>query len=114
MKKIILRTLLVVVIIALGYGINYCNKSFPIISGYGAKNMCSAVFLAHRNEQEVRAQELGFAAMKLGSFTVDYTDSSVTGSVFGFSKYKAIYRKGLGATLVNEIPEEELRKQQFV
>lgn len=112
-KKLIKRIILVVVIVALGYGINYCRKSFPIISGYGAKNMCSAIFVAHRNEQQVREQELGFAAMKLGTFTVDYKDSSVTGSVFGFCKYKAIYRKGLGATLVSEMPEDELRKQSF-
>ena len=112
-KKLIKRILLLVVVVALGYGINYCRKSFPIISGYGAKNMCSAIFVAHRNEQQVREQELGFAAMKLGTFTVDYKDSSVTGSVFGFCRYKAIYRKGLGATLVSEMPEDELRKQDF-
>ena len=113
-KKIIKRVILLIVVIALGYGINYCRKSFPIISGYGAKNMCSAVFVAHRSEQEVRDQELSFGMIKLlGTYKVDYTDSSVTGSVFGFCKCKAIYRKGLGATLIGEMPEEELRKQHF-
>ncbi|MBS1646704.1 MAG: serine hydrolase [Bacteroidetes bacterium] len=109
MKKIIW----IAVTIILLYGINYCRKSFPIISGYGAKNMCSAVFLAHRNEQDVRTQELGFFPMKLGTFKVNYQDSSVTGSVFGFAACKAIFRHRLGATLVNEITEDELRKQHF-
>lgn len=112
-KKIILRSLLVIIVAALSYAVYYCWVSFPIISGYGAKNMCSAVFLAGRSEQQEREQELGFSPMTLGTFTVDYTDSSVTGSVFGFAKRKAIYRTGLGATLINELSEEEVRNQKF-
>ncbi|QEC69048.1 serine hydrolase [Panacibacter ginsenosidivorans] len=112
-KKIILSSLLVIIIAALSYGIYYCSVSFPIVSGYGAKNMCSAVFLAGRSEQQEREQELGFSPMTLGTFTVDYKDSSVTGSVFGFAKRKAIYRTGLGATLINELSENEVRNQKF-
>ena len=100
-KRVITRVLLLIVIVALAYGIRYCWLSFPIISGYGAKNMCSAVFLAGRSEQQERSQELGFFPMSLGTFTVDYKDSSVTGTVLGFARKRAIYRKGLGATLVN-------------
>ncbi|MEO6720372.1 MAG: serine hydrolase [Ferruginibacter sp.] len=112
-KKIILRSLLVVILAGLGYAVYFCWITFPIISGYGAKNMCSAVFLAGRSEQQENEQELGFFPMSLGSFTVDYKDSSVTGKVFGFAKRKAIYRTGLGATLVNELPEETIRNQKF-
>lgn len=112
-KKVILRSLLVIILAALSYAVYYCWVSFPIISGYGAKNMCSAVFLVGRSEQQEREQELGFSPMSLGTFTVDYTDSSVTGSVFGFAKRKAIFRSGLGATLVNELPEKEVREQHF-
>lgn len=113
LKKTLKRIVLLLVLGGLAYGIYYCSISFPIISGYGAKNMCSAVFVAGRNEQQVRTQELGFFPMKLGTFKVDYTDSSVTGSVFGFAKCRAIYRKGLGSTLVNEVSEQELRNQHF-
>lgn len=112
-RKIILRSLLIIVVAALSYGVYYCSVSFPIISGYGAKNMCSAIFLAGRSEQQEREQELGFSPMSLGTFKVDYKDSSVTGSVFGFAKRKAIYRAGLGSTLVNELSEEEVRNQKF-
>lgn len=112
-KKIILRSLGVIILAALSYGVYYCWVSFPIISGYGAKNLCSAVFLAGRNEQQVRAQELGFSPMTLGTFEIDYKDSSVTGTVFGLAKRKAIYRTGLGATLVNELSEEEIRNQHY-
>ena len=112
-KKITRRIPWLIVLLIIAYVIFYCWRSFPIISGYGAKNMCSAVFLAGRSEQQEREQELGFFPMKYGTFTVDYKDSSVTGSVFGFAKRKAIYRKGLGATLVSELTEEEVRAQSF-
>ncbi|MEP6846994.1 MAG: serine hydrolase, partial [Panacibacter sp.] len=112
-KKIILRSLLIIVLAAVSYAVYYCWVSFPIISGYGAKNMCSAVFLAGRSEEQERKEELGFSPMSLGTFTVDYEDSSVTGTVFGFAKRKAIYRTGLGATLINELSEEEIRNQKF-
>ena len=111
-KKIIVRSLLIIIAIAFSYVIYYCWVSFPIISGYGAKNMCSAVFLAGRSEQQEREQELGFSPMTLGTFTVDYKDSSVTGSVFGFAKRKAIYRAGLGTTLINELSEDDVRNQK--
>jgi len=114
MKKLIKRIVLLLLIVGLGYGINYCRVSFPIISGYGAKNVCSAVFISNRNPQDVIAQEQGKFPLKLGSFDVDYKDSSVTGSVFGFAKCKAIYRKGLGVTLIAELSEKEIRKQHFV
>ena len=113
-KKRIKQLILIGLLSLVCYLIYFCNITLPIISGYGAKNMCSSVFLAQRNEADVRKEELGFSPMRYGTFTVDYSDSSVTGSLFGLFKLKAVYRKGLGATLISEIPETELRKQRFV
>ena len=110
-KKIIVRFLLILLVAATGLLIYYCWKSFPIISAYGSKVMCSAVFDAGRNEQQVRDQELGAYMMKLADFKVNYSDSSVTGSVFGFAKRKAIYRNGLGSTLVSELDEQQIRSE---
>ncbi len=108
-----LQVLLLLVVAGLGYGVYYCWVSFPIISGYGAKNMCSAVFAAHRGEQQVRNEELHFFPMTLGHFAVNYADSSVTGTVWGLARRKAIYRAGLGATLVVGLPEAAVRAQHF-
>lgn len=41
-------------------------------------------------------------------------DSSVTASVWGMAKQKAIYRKNIGCTLINDITEEKLRSQVFL
>jgi CubicO group peptidase (beta-lactamase class C family) len=98
---------------ALTYGIHYAWISFPIISGYGAKNMCSCVFVTGMDKQRTRSEELGRYPLSLGTYTVNYPDSSVTAKVFGFAKQKAIYRKGLGCTLINDVKEEALRSQVF-
>lgn len=113
-RTIIKRILLVIVLALLTYGIRYAWVSFPIISGFGAKNLCSCMFVGGRTEKSVKDDELADSPLNLGSFTVDEKDSSVTGTVAGLAKRKAVYRKGLGCTLVNGISEEELRKQSFV
>src|SRR5712672_1832336 len=110
-KKIIVRSLGILLIAATGVLIYYCRVSFPIITGYGSKLMCSAVFVAGRNEQQVRDQDLSAYMMKLADFKVNYEDSSVTGSIFGMAKRKAIYRNGLGATLISELDERNIRLQ---
>lgn len=112
-KRVFTRFIILFLLVAMAFTINYCARAFPIISGYGAKVMCSGVFLAGRDENNVREEELGFFFLKLGRYTVNYADSSVTGTVFGMAKRKAIYRSGLGATLISEIPEDSMRKQTF-
>jgi hypothetical protein len=110
--KLFKRLLLVVVIVSIGYGGQYAWRAFPIISGYGAKDLCSCVLVAGRDPSDVIGNELNSFPLKLGSFAINYSDSSATGSVFGLAKRKAIYRKGLGCTLLVEMSEEELRNQK--
>jgi CubicO group peptidase (beta-lactamase class C family) len=113
-KKVIVRFLKILLIAATGTLIYYCWISFPIITGYGAKVMCSAVFDAGRNEEQVRNQDLSSYMMKLADFRVDRADSSVTGTIFGMAKRKAIYRNGLGSTLMSELSEPQIRSQYFI
>lgn len=112
-RKVIVRTVLLLISLLLIGGIWYAWRAFPIISGYGSKNMCSAVFLQHRNPKDVLREDLGDFPLSLGSFTVNEKDSSVTGSVWGFAKRKTIYRKGIGCTIVNGLTETEIKAQQF-
>jgi hypothetical protein len=113
MSKIILRTIVIVLVAAFGYGMYYAWNAFPIISSYSAKTMCSCVMLNGRQPDDITSNELSTFPLSLVSVSASFTDSSATGSVFGFANRKAIYRKGLGCTLINEITEEELRAQQF-
>jgi CubicO group peptidase (beta-lactamase class C family) len=112
-KKIIVRSLGILLMSAVGVLIYFSWISFPLMAGYGAKVMCSAVFDAGRNEQQVRDQDLSAYMMRLADFQINYIDSSVTGSIFGFGKRKAIYRYGLGATLISELSEKNIRSQRF-
>jgi CubicO group peptidase (beta-lactamase class C family) len=111
-KKILLA-ISIIFLIGLLSGIWYAWRAFPIISGYGAKNMASALYLQHRKPEDILREDLGRFPLSLGNFTVDEADSSVTGSVWGLAKRKAIYRKGLGCTLINGYSEAAIRSQRF-
>jgi hypothetical protein len=86
---------------------------FPAVSGYGSKNLCSAVYLQHRNAKNAIQEDLSDFPLSLGTFTVNEKDSSVTGSVLGIAKRKTIFREGCGCTVINDINEEQIRRQQF-
>ena len=92
-------------------GIRYAWFSFPIMSGFTAKNMCSCVFVAGRPDSSVAAEELGDFPLSLADYEVDVDKKSVTATVFGMAKKKAFYREGLGCTLVIELSEDAIRKQ---
>ena len=84
----------------------YINGLMCIITGYAAKNLCSAVFISGRNADSVESLDLNFSFIKYTNNTVSYADSSVT-SRFLWGKSKAVYRKGFGVTILrgNNIQE---------
>lgn len=109
--KLFKRIVLSLVLAVFAFGIYYAWLAFPIITGYGAKNLCSCTMVGGRDPQDVIANELGAFPLRLGTFSVDFTDSSASASVFGTAKRKAIYRKGLGCTLIVEADEQQIRNQ---
>ena len=74
----------------------YLNSLLPIITGYAAKNLCSAVFISGREPSKVEAMELNFSFIRFTKNKVDYENKSVT-SRFLWGKSKAIYRDGFGS-----------------
>jgi CubicO group peptidase (beta-lactamase class C family) len=111
-SKRILYGVLTVIVIALIGGIFYINSLMPIITGYAAKNLCSAVFVSDRDPLNVEAIDLNFSFIKLTKNSVNYDDKSVT-SRFLWGKSKAIYRPGFGVTLLRDVPEEKLREIRY-
>jgi CubicO group peptidase (beta-lactamase class C family) len=84
----------------------------PVMAGMAAKTMCSCVYVTGRTPESVREKELKvFPGLAGSDIEVNYTDSTVTSSIF-WKTSKAIYRKGLGCTLLAEASEETVRSQK--
>lgn len=112
LKNRILWLLTVVLMAGLGYGVFYLNSMLPIITGYPAKYLCSAIFISNRQQAEVEAMDLHFSFIKYTKNEVNFQDSSVTSS-FLWGKSKAIYREGFGCTLLRGTDEATLKKIKF-
>src|SRR5688500_8364511 len=84
----------------------------PVMAGMAAKTVCSCVFVTVRDLQSIRDKELQvFPGLSKAGITV--SDSSVSATVL-WKTSKAIYRKGLGCTLLAERSEEEVRSQEII
>lgn len=107
--KILKRLLVFIIPILIGAFVYFITHFGPIISGFGAKAVCSCVYVGNRTVQSVVDNELNAFPLSLGSFELNESEKSASGSVFGFALAKAIFRKGLGCTLVRELTEEQIR-----
>src|SRR4051812_33585196 len=98
--KRVLKYLLYLVSSAVIVAVIYLGFTFPpIMSGMAAKTMCSCVFVMGRTPESVKEKELSVFP-GLSSADIQIEDSlAVTAKVLWSSK-KAIYRKGLGCTLL--------------
>lgn len=111
-KRIIGYGVLIIAMAAIAAIAIYLNSLLPIITGYSAKNLCSAIFISGRNQADVEELDLNFSFIRYNKNKVDLNEKSVTSS-FLWGRSKAIYREGFGVTLVRDISEEELRKEKF-
>lgn len=84
----------------------------PVMSGMVAKTMCSCVYVTDRTAESVTAEELQvFPGLSSTTVEFNHQDSTVTATLLGRTR-KAIFRKGLGCTLLAEQSEENLRTQK--
>ena len=112
-KKSILHIVLVLLLAAVLGGCVYLNSLMPIITGYAAKNLASAVFVSGREPADVEALDLHFSFIKFTRNRVDFEDHTVT-SRFLWSKSTALYRDGYGVTLLRgRKAKERLLAQSF-
>lgn len=110
-RKLFYGIVLLLALIMAG-GALYLNSLMPIITGYAAKNLCSNVFVSGRDAREIEEIDLNFSFIKFTRNKVDIDEQSVT-SRFLWSRSKAIYREGFGATLIRDVTEEELREAVY-
>ena len=95
----IFRVVLALLVAAVVGGCIYLNSLMPIITGYAAKNLASAVFVAGRSQADVEALDLNFSFIKYTKNKVDYEAKTVK-SRFLWASSTAAYREGYGVTLL--------------
>lgn len=105
--KLITGIILLLLIVSLTW---FVWPRLPIITAFAAKGMCSSVFLANKNPESIKAEDLSFFPISLAKININYDEKSVVATVFGLAKRKAVYREGCGAVIVLKTPEDELKK----
>ncbi len=110
MKKYIKYILLLAAAIIVFEVWHYADQMLRIAAGYNAKTMCSCVYVSGRTPESVLEQDIAVSASSFVKTEVDRASSSATASYL-WVKRKAIYRKGVGCTLLSETSMEELMAQ---
>ena len=82
-------------------------------AGIAAELGCAGVFVMHRDPQAVERQDLVPTDPLLSrvSLTVDPTQHTVTAKLYGLVSRTALFRPGLGCTLLNDVGEAALQAQ---
>lgn len=100
----VMRTLALVILLAVLWLLIAPPDLLRVASGYAAKITCSNVFLAGRSVEAIVGDDLkapNHWIFDYMSVSADHSEGTATAAVFGiFGKQTAIYRGGLGCTLV--------------
>jgi len=113
MKKPFRYLILAFVLTAMLIGYNYVFSMLEIITGYAAKNMCSCAFVADRDPELVSREDLNFSLIKYAKTWIDRDKKEAYSTIFGLARRKAIFREGLGCTLILDNNEADLRKESL-
>lgn len=73
-----------------------------LISGFSAKSIASGHFLDNRTIDLIEKTDNDIDLIDLAKNQVNDAENFATASVYGLKERKAIYREGLGATLIND------------
>ena len=73
-----------------------------LISGFSAKSIASGHFIDDRSQEMIEKGDNDIDMIDLARNQIDQTGKFALASVYGLKERKAIYRQGLGATLIND------------
>jgi CubicO group peptidase (beta-lactamase class C family) len=73
-----------------------------LISGFSAKSVASGHFIDGRSLETIEQGDNDIPKVDWATNTIDENTKTVTSKVYGFKARKALYREGLGATLIND------------
>lgn len=112
-KKAVYGICLALLFFLLLFVCSYVYNAATVINAYGAKMVCAAVYLQHRTIDDVVEEELSIFPFSLANYTLHEQDSSVTGTIAGLAMRTAIFRNGIGTTIVSDSCETQIRTQHF-
>ena len=101
MKKFLSFLGILILIGLLFFGFTTYPK-LDLISGFAAKSLASGHFIDGRPQQLVELGDNDIEMVKLSENKINENEKYATASVYGLKERKAIYREGLGATLIND------------
>jgi CubicO group peptidase (beta-lactamase class C family) len=73
-----------------------------LISGFASKSVASGHFIDNRSLETIQQGDNDIDKIDWAKNTINASEKYVTATVYGFKERKAIYREGLGATLIND------------
>ena len=101
MKKVVQFIGLVVLAAIIYYGFDTYPK-LDLISGFSSKSVASGHFIDNRSVALIEKTDNDIDMIDLATNEINDNEKFATASVYGLKKRKAIYREGLGATLIND------------
>jgi CubicO group peptidase (beta-lactamase class C family) len=101
MKKIFKILGIAVLLFAIYFGYVTYPK-LDLISGFSAKSMASGYFIDNRSQEIIEKGDNDIEMITLAKNKIDENGNFAIASVYGLKERKAIYREGLGATLIND------------
>jgi hypothetical protein len=100
--KKVFKVISIVVIVVLVY-ISLTNyPKLDLISGFSAKSMASGHFIDNRSQEIIENGDNDIDLIDLATNSINESGEYATASVYGLKERKAIYREGLGATLISD------------
>ena len=101
MKKIFKLLAFSLLLFSLYFGFaNY--PKLDLISGFSAKSLASGHFIDNRSQTMIEKSDNDFDPIDLAENRINDYNKFATASFYGLKERKAIYREGLGATLIND------------
>ena len=111
LSPVLKRVLVFSGIALLGYGVYYTGQMARVLTGFGAKQLCSCVFVSERTSASVLQNELNRFPYNLAFYEVN-RKAQWAGSRLVFGKLrKAVYREGLGCVLLTDEDQFARAKQ---
>ena len=96
--------------VLLGSAVYYCSQVFIIGAAYKAKLLCSNIFLAKRDPEQILQDDLNGLERFL-DVAIDYQKKSVSSWLPFIPPQQAVYAEGLGCVLLAGMDIDEFRKR---